>query len=94
MELQKYLEKIIKDFQASHDTCDGVALAHELYNKRWAIYSAVQEEFDIEDIERKAEQKGVSLTKDQVNLALHRYSKLEDNRLEELDYIIDEVVGR
>lgn len=89
MELKSYLEKIIKDFQEGHDTCDGVALAHELYNKRWAIHSAVQEEYDREDVMSIAKDKGMNLTKEQLNHVLYRYGKVEDDKLEQLSYIID-----
>lgn len=89
MELQKYLEKVIKDFQASHDTCNAVALAELIYTNRWAIHSAVQEEYDMEDVISIASDKGVNLTKEQLSHVLYRYGKVEDDKLEQLSYIID-----
>lgn len=89
MELKSYLEKIIKDFQEGHDTCDGVALAELIYTNRFAIHSAVQEEYDMEDVMSIARDKGVNLTKEQLSHVLYRYGKVEDDKLEQLSYIID-----
>lgn len=80
--------------EAEDPSWDIEALAEEIYSHRWEIYEAVREDYTIEDIERIAEDKGVKLTKDQVSLALHRYSKTDDYNLEQLDYIVDEVVGK
>ena len=92
--IYKWVAKNFGTQEAEDPSWSIEALAEEIYFHRWEIYEAVREDCTIEDIERIAEDKGVKLTKDQVNLALHRYSKTDDYNLEQLDYIVDEVVGK
>lgn len=92
--IYKWVKKNFGESEAEDPSWSIEALAEEIYFHRWEIYEAVKEDYTIEDIERIAEDKGVKLTKDQVNRALHMYEKTEDYNLEQLDYIVDEVRGK
>lgn len=66
-------------------------LAEEINNHRWEIHDAVQEEYDLEDIDYMAENNEIELTPEERQTALYRYKKTEDSNLDTLSYIIDEI---
>lgn len=69
------------------------ALSEELAKHAWQIHSLQQEEYDLEDIDAVAEDNNIELTKEERELVLHRYKKLEDSNLEFIQSIIKEVKG-
>lgn len=96
--LQAGLEKIIRSyFKEEFGNEDALpnlvlkGLAEEINKHRWDIHAAVQEEYDLEDIDYVAENNGIKLTPEERQTALHRYRKLEDSNLDTLAYIIDEI---
>lgn len=66
-------------------------LAEEINNHRWEIHTAVQEEYDLEDIDYVAENNEIELTPEERQTALYRYKKMEDPNLDTLSYIINEI---
>lgn len=95
------LETIIKEYLKKEYGNENVfpkpvleGLAEAINEKRWEIYSAVDEEYDLEDIETIAEEREYELTQDEKSLILHRYKKLGDTDIELLYDIVDEVVDK
>ena len=68
-------------------------LAQEIDRHRGEIFSHVNTEYHLEDIDSRCESNDTTLTADERSMVLHRYEKLEDSNLDELSYIIDEVVA-
>lgn len=68
-------------------------LAQEIDKHRWEIFNQVNKEYHLEDIDSICESNGITLTADERSVVLYRYENLEDSNLDELSYIIDEVVA-
>ena len=92
------IETIIKDYLVkqfgNEDALPKMVLsgiAEELAEHRWEFHTMVQEEYDMEDIEDVAQANDYKLTKDEKDIILHRYKKLENGNLDLLYDIVDEV---
>ena len=90
--LRDYLVKTFKNENAIPNLLLK-GIAEEITEHRWEIYNLVQEEYDWDDIETLAESNNIELTQDEKDLVMHRYKKLEDSKIENLSYIIDDVVA-
>lgn len=98
--MQERIETIIREWLKEQFGNDKAlpelvlsGLAKEIVEHRWEIYTMVQEEYDMDDIETMAEANDVELTDDEKSLALHRYKKCEDSNLDILSTIIDDIVS-
>ena len=69
-------------------------LSEEIDKHRWEIYSYTKDEYDLEDIEMVADNKEVELSKDEQEIALNRYKKVQEyeSSLEMLDEIVDKII--
>lgn len=65
-----------------------IELAHELAKHKHELHQAIQEEYDLEDVETVAEGEGIELTDEEKELALHRLDKAENDRMATLTNII------
>ena len=93
------LETIIRDWLNTEfhnpEAIPGLmisGLAEEINKHRWEIHSRVDDEYRMEDIDTVAEANNVELTDNEKKIALDRYRDLEDSNIDELSYIIDEIV--
>ena len=94
------VETIIRDWLNTEfnnpDAIPGLmvsGLAEEINKHRWDIYSRVDEEYKLEDIEAIEESMGVILTDEEKNIVLHRYNKTDDQALEILGIIIGDIIS-
>ena len=60
---------------------------------KWLAYSELKEHFLEEDIENVAEQRGLTLSKVDIETIKHRYYKLDDETWEQLSIIMDDMKG-
>lgn len=97
--MEERIENIIKQYLKgtfkNEDALPSLithGIAEEIYKHRWEIYSSVQEEYDMEDIETVADSLGTELTDEEKATALHRYKKIEGSNLDTLSYIIEEII--
>lgn len=60
-------------------------------NTKWLAYSELKEHFLEEDIENIAEQRGLTLSKVDVETIKHRYYKLDDETWEQVSMLMDEL---
>ena len=97
--MKERIEHIIKEYLSKEygreDVIPGLMLsgiADEIDKHRWEFHAIVQEEYDMEDIDSIAEENKYKLTKEEKERILHRFKKIEDSNLDQLSYIIDEVV--
>lgn len=99
MDTRDRIEQMIKEYfireYGNENALPGPVLngiVDEICKHRWEIHSRVDEEYDLEDIDRAAEDKDIELTDEERGTVLHRYNKLEDDRVSYLYDIIDEIV--
>ena len=97
--MKERIEHIIKEYLSKEygreDVIPGLMLsgiADEIDKHRWEFHAIVQEEYDMEDIDSIAEENEYKLTMEEKKRILHRFKKIEDSNLDQLSYIIDEVV--
>ena len=69
-------------------------LAEEIDKHRWEIYSYTKDEYDLEDIEMVADNKKIELSKDEQEIALNRYKRVQEyeSSLDMLDEIVDKII--
>lgn len=60
-------------------------------NTKWLAYSELKEHFLEEDIENIAEQRGLTLSKVDIETIKHRYYKLDDETWEQVSMLMDEL---
>lgn len=60
-------------------------------NTKWLAYSELEKHFLEEDIESVAEQRGLTLSKVDIETIKHRYYKLDDETWEQISMIMDEL---
>lgn len=60
-------------------------------NTKWLAYSELKEHFLEEDIESVAEQRGLTLSKVDIETIKHRYYKLDDETWEQIAMLMDEL---
>ena len=58
---------------------------------KWLAYSELKEHFLEEDIENVAEQRGLTLSKVDIETIKHRYYKLDDETWEQVAMLMDEL---
>ena len=67
-------------------------MAKEIAEHGWEIYSYVDTEYLMNDIDSMAENMGETLTDGEKDYVAYRYRKIDDSNLDSLEYIIEEVV--
>lgn len=94
------LETIIRDWLniefKNPDAIPGLlisGIAEEINKHRWEIHSRVDEEYRLEDIEAVEISNKVNLTEEEKKLALDRYRDLEESHMDELSWIINEIIN-
>lgn len=60
-------------------------------NTKWLVYDELREWSLEQDIEQVAEQRGLTLSKVDIETIKHRYYKLDDETWEQLSIIMDEL---
>lgn len=60
-------------------------------NTQWLVYDKLKEHFLDEDIESIAEERGLTLSRVDIETIKHRYYKLDDETYEQLAMIMDEL---
>lgn len=60
-------------------------------NTQWLVYDKLKEHFLEEDIEGIAEQRGLTLSKVDIETIKYRYYKLDDETWEQLSIIMDDM---
>ena len=69
-----------------------VGLADEINKHRWEIYRFVKEEYDLEDIERVANDKGIMLTDEEMEIVLHKYQDSEYQDIDAIDFLLGRII--
>lgn len=60
-------------------------------NTKWLAYGELREHFLEEDIKSVAEQRGLTLSKVDIDTIKHRYYKLDDETYEQISMLMDEL---
>lgn len=67
-------------------------LAEEIEKHRWEIFSFTKDEYDLEDIERAAIDRGIELTDEEAEIVLRKYQDSDYQDVDTIDYFLDRII--
>lgn len=89
--IEAWLEKEFKNKNAIPGLVVS-GLATEILNHRWEIYRYVKNEYDLEDINRAAEDREIELTDEEADIVLNKYQDSEYQDVDTIDYLLDRII--
>lgn len=89
--IKNWLEEKFKNPEAMPELMIN-GLAKEFDEHKWEIYNMVQIEYLNQDIDFIVNNMGETITDNEREYIIHRYSKIEDTNMEELSCIVDDVI--